>query len=177
MEIRVVDDHDHDVAAGEVGELITRGDGVMQGYWKMPEETAQTMRNGWHHTGDLVRIDGEGYITYVDRKKDMIKTGGENVFSQEVEEILSKHKAVLEAAVIGIPDEKWGEAIKAFIVLREGEKATEEELIAHCKKHIAGFKCPKSVEFLESFPRTGLGKIAKNILRDEYWKGYERKVH
>lgn len=177
MEIRVVDENDNDVAPGGVGELIARGDGVMQGYWKMPEETAQAMKGGWLHTGDLVRIDEEGYITYVDRKKDMIKTGGENVYSREVEEVLYKHRAIAEVAVIGIPHEKWGEAIKALVILREGEKPTEEELIAHCKKYIASFKCPKSVEFRESFPRTGLGKLAKNVLRDEYWRGYERKVH
>ena len=177
MEIRVVNDDDNDVAPGEAGELIARGDGVMQGYWKMPEETARALRGGWMHTGDFVRIDEEGYISYVDRKKDMIKTGGENVYSIEVEEVLYRHDAVGEAAVIGIPDEKWGEAVKALVILKPEEKATEEALIAHCKNHIAGFKCPKSVEFRNSFPRTGLGKIAKNVLRDEYWKGYDKKVH
>ena len=107
----------------------------------------------------------------------MIKTGGENVFSLEVEEILNKNKKVLEAAVIGVPDEKWGEAVKALIILKPGEEADEEEIISHCKKHIAGFKCPKTVAFRDSFPRTGLKKLAKNVLRDEYWKGYDRKVH
>ena len=129
------------------------------------------------HTGDLVRIDQGGYITYVDRKKDMINTGGENVYSFEIEEVLRRHDAVAEVAVIGIPDEKWGETVKALVILKPGKKSTQEELISHCRSHVAGFKCPKSVEFCARFPWTGFGKVAKNELRDEYWKGYDRKDH
>ncbi|MDY7034959.1 MAG: AMP-binding protein, partial [Thermodesulfobacteriota bacterium] len=176
-EIRVIDDKGNDVMPGEVGELIGKGETIMKGYWNRPEETEEVLRDGWFYTGDLVRIDEEMYITYVDRKKDMIKSGGENVFSKEVEDMLYSHPAVLEAAVIGVPDEKWGEAIKALIILKEGKKTTEEEIIAHCRGNMASFKCPKSIEFYKSFPKTGLNKIAKNILRDTYWKGFEKRVH
>jgi len=131
----------------------------------------------WMHNGDLVRINQGRYITYVDRKKDMINTGGENVYSFEIEEVLRRHDAVAEVAVIGIPDEKWGETVKALVILKPGKKSTQEELISHCRSHVAGFKYPNSVEFCASFPWTGLGKVAKNELRDEYWKGYDRKVH
>ncbi len=177
IELRVVDEQDNDVPLGGVGELCARGEAVMQGYWKMPDETAKSMRGGWQHTGDLVRIDEERYIYYVDRLKDMIKTGGENVYSKEVEDVIYGHPAVSEVAVIGVPDEKWGERVKALVILKEGETVTEEEIISHCKKHLAGFKCPKSVEFYNSFPKTGLGKIAKNILRDKYWKNYDKRIH
>jgi len=177
VEMRVVDDKDNDVPLGSVGEMIIRSEGVMKEYWKMPEETAEALRGGWHHTGDLVKIDKDRFVTYVDRKKDMIITGGENVYSKEVEDVIYEHKAVAEAAVIGVPDEKWGELIKALVVLKKGERATEQEIIAHCKERLTGFKCPKSVEFYDSFPKTGLGKIAKNVLREKYWKGYERRVH
>ena len=177
VEIRVVDNDDNDVHVGGVGELVARGEGVTKGYWKMPEETARALRGGWMHTGDLVRIDENGYITYVDRKNDMINTGGEKVFSSEIEEVLRRHDAVAEVAVIGIPDEKWGEAIKALVILKPGRKATQEEILAHCREYMGGFKCPKSVEFYADFPRTGLGKIAKHELRDEYWKGYDKRIH
>jgi acyl-CoA synthetase (AMP-forming)/AMP-acid ligase II len=177
MKLRVVDEHDKDVPPGGVGELCGRGDSLMLGYWKMPEETAEAMRGGWQHTGDLVRIDEDGYIYYVDRIKDMIKSGGENVYSKEVEDIIYAHPAVAEVAVIGIPDERWGEAVKAVVKLKSGQTATSEEIIAHCKKRIAGFKCPKSIDFVDDFPRTGLGKIAKPVLREGYWKGYEKRVH
>ena len=135
------------------------------------------MRGGWQHTGDLVRIDEEGYIYYVDRLKDMIKSGGENVYSMEVEDVISTHPAVAEVAVIGVPDERWGEGVKALVVLKEGQTATAEEIIVHCRKSLSGFKCPKSIDFVDDFPRTGLGKIAKRVLREEYWKGYEKRVH
>ena len=170
MKLRVVDDQDNNVPPGGVGELCARGEAVMQGYWKMTEETTESMRGGWQHTGDLVRIDEEGYIYYVDRKKDMIKTGGENVYSKEVEDVIYAHPAVAEVAVIGVPDEKWLEAVKALVILKRGQTATAEEIIAHCKKSIAGFKCPKSVEFCDSFARTGLGKTDKKALREKYRK-------
>jgi acyl-CoA synthetase (AMP-forming)/AMP-acid ligase II len=177
FELRVVDGQDNDVPVGVVGELCARGDTIMKGYWKMPEETAEAMRGGWFHTGDFVRMDDKAYVYYVDRKKDMIKTGGENVYSKEVEDAIYEHPAVAEVAVIGVPDEKWGEMVKALVVLKAGEAATEDEIISHCKQRLGSFKCPKSVEFYDRFPRTGLEKIAKNVLRERYWKGLERRIH
>lgn len=177
FEVRVVDEQDNDVPVGRTGELCARGDAVMKGYWEMPEETAQALKGGWLHSGDLVRMDEKGYVYYLDRKKDMIKTGGENVYCKEVEDVIYEHPAVAEVAVIGVPDEKWGEMVKALVILKAGEKTTEEEIIALCKQRLAGFKCPKSVEFYDSFPKTGLMKIAKNVLREKYWAGFERRVH
>jgi long-chain acyl-CoA synthetase len=176
MQIKIVDENDNEVPPVVVGELCVRGEGVMKGYWNKPEESAWSLRGGWQHTGDICRIDEDGYLYYVDRKKDMIKTGGENVYSKEVEDVLYTHPAVAGAAVIGVPDEKWGEAVKGLIVLKDGEKATTEELIAHCRKYIAGFKCPKSVKFIDSLPRTSLGKIDKQKLREPYWRGLGRKL-
>ncbi len=154
----------------EVGEIVVRGDSVTPGYWHLPEETAKALKGGWLHTGDLAVVDPEGYVNIVDRKKDMIVTGGENVYSTEVENVLYEHPAILEAAVIGIPDEKWGEAVHACVVLKEGMSATEEEIIAFCKENLARYKAPKSVEFLSALPRTGSGKIYKKGLRDKYLK-------
>ncbi len=154
----------------EVGEIIVKGDSVTPGYWHLPEETAKALKDEWLHTGDLAVVDPEGYVNIVDRKKDMIVTGGENVYSTEVENVLYEHPAVLEAAVIGIPDEKWGEAVHACIVLKEGMTATAEEIIAFCKENLARYKAPKSVEFLDALPRTGSGKIYKKGLRDKYLK-------
>jgi acyl-CoA synthetase (AMP-forming)/AMP-acid ligase II len=161
----------------EVGEIVVRGEIVTQGYWKLPEETQKAIRDGWLYTGDLAVIDHEGYVTIVDRKKDMIVTGGENVYSTEVEHTLYKHPAVLEAAVIGVPDEKWGEAVKAVLVRKEGQTATEQEIIEFCKGHLAHYKSPQSVDFVDSLPRTGSGKIHKKTIRDRYWEGYEKKIH
>ena len=154
----------------EVGEIVVKGDSVTPGYWHLPEETAKALKDGWLHTGDLAVVDPEGYVNIVDRKKDMIVTGGENVYSTEVENVLYEHPAVLEAAVIGIPDEKWGEAVHACVVLKEGMAATEREIIEFCKQNLARYKAPKSVEFLSALPRTGSGKIYKKGLRDKYVK-------
>jgi long-chain acyl-CoA synthetase len=149
----------------------------MNEYWNMPKETAQTIRDGWLHTGDLGMMDEDGYIFIVDRKKDMIISGGENIYSREVEDVLYSHPAVLYAAVIGVPDDKWGESVKAVLVLRNGMSATEEEIIEYCKANLAGYKKPKSIEFRDSLPMTGSGKIQKNLIKEEYWKGYEKKVN
>ena len=176
-EVRIVDEKGKEVPRGHVGEIVSCSDRNMRGYWNMPKETAETIRDGWLHTGDLGRMDEDGFIFIVDRKKDMIISGGENIYSQEVEDVLYSHPAVLYAAVIGVPDEKWGEAVKAVLVLRNGMKATEEEIIEHCKVNLAGYKKPKSIEFRESLPMTGSGKIQKNLIRDPYWKGYEKMVH
>jgi long-chain acyl-CoA synthetase len=177
VQVRVVDGEDNPVAPGAVGEIIARGPNVMLGYWKRPEETAHALRGGWLRTGDLATVDEEQYVYIVDRAKDMIITGAENVYSTEVEAALYQHPAVLEAAVIGVPDEKWGESVKAVVVLREGKKAGAEELIAHCHELIAGFKCPRSVDFLPALPKSGAGKILKIELRKPYWEGQARKVN
>ena len=152
----------------EVGEIKVQGDIVTRGYWNRPEETAAAIRDGWLYTGDMAVVDSEGYVNIVDRKKDMIITGGENVYSVEVENVLYAHPAVLEAVVIGVPDPKWGEAVKAVVVLKEGQTAGEEEIIRHCKEQIAGYKAPKSVDFVDTLPRTGSGKLYKKGLKDRY---------
>jgi acyl-CoA synthetase (AMP-forming)/AMP-acid ligase II len=161
----------------EVGEIIVRGDIVTPGYWRLPEETRKAIRDGWLYTGDMAIIDQEGYVTIVDRKKDMIVSGGENVYSTEVEHVLYKNPTVLEAAVVGVPDEKWGEAVKAVVVLKPGQIATGKEIIDFCREHLAHYKNPKSVDFVDSLPRTGSGKIHKKCIRDRYWQGYGKKVH
>lgn len=178
VELRVVREDGTDVAwdNNEVGEIIVRGDTVTRGYWKSPEATSQAIRDGWLYTGDLAVIDEEGYVNIVDRKKDMIITGGENVYSIEVENVLYEHPAVLEAAVIGVPDEVWGETVKAMVVLREGKKAKPGELIDFCRERLANYKVPKSVDFVDSLPRTGSGKIHKKALRDGYWQSSGRQV-
>jgi len=154
----------------EVGEIVVKGDIVTPGYWNNPEETAKAIKDGWLHTGDMAVLDKEGYVNIVDRKKDMIITGGENVYSVEVENVLYKHPAVLEAAVIGVPDPKWGEAVKAVVVLKDGQSTTEEEIISFCKERIAHYKAPKSVDFVSELPKTGSGKIYKKGLKEQYWK-------
>jgi fatty-acyl-CoA synthase len=178
-EIRVVDFDGRDVAADgkQVGEVVVRGDVVMEGYWRQPEATAAALRDGWFHTGDLATLDDEGYILIVDRAKDMILTGGENVASAEIERILYQHPAVLECAVIAVPDEQWGEVSKAVITLKAGRQATEAEIMDHCRKHLAGFKIPKSIEFADALPKGGTGKILKKVLREKYWAGHDRLVH
>jgi acyl-CoA synthetase (AMP-forming)/AMP-acid ligase II len=152
----------------EVGEIVVKGDIVTRGYWRRPEETEKALRNGWLYTGDMAVVDKEGYVNIVDRKKDMIITGGENVYSVEVENILYTHPAVLEAAVIGVPDPKWGEAVKAVLVLKPGETAREEEIIQYCKQHMARYKAPKSIDFVAELPKTGSGKIFKKGLKERY---------
>jgi fatty-acyl-CoA synthase len=175
IEMRVVDDRDVDVPCDgkTVGEIITRSDGVMKGYWNQPEATAEALRGQWFHTGDMATMDERGYFLIVDRKKDIIVSGGENVSSLEVEKTLMAHPGVLEAAVIPVPDEKWGEVPKALVVLKPGAQAGESELIEFCRSHLAHYKCPHSVEFRESLPKTGTGKILKKDLRKKYWEGQE----
>jgi len=167
VSLRVVDEDGNDVAMDEkqVGEIIVKGDTVTPGYWRLPDETKEAIRDGWLYTGDLAVMDRERYVNIVDRKKDMILTGGENVYSSEVENVLYTHPHVLEAAVIGVPDAHWGEAVKACVVLKNGCTVNEEEIIAYCRKDLAGYKTPKSVDFLEVLPKTGSGKIFKKGLR------------
>ena len=176
--VRVVAPNGKDVAPGEVGEIIARGATLMVGYWRKPEATAAVLRDGWYYSGDLGTVDDEGFIYMVDRAKDMIVSGGENVYSTEVEAALYSHPAVLECAVVGVPDDMWGEAVKAIVVLRPGAQATVDELIAHCRERIAGYKCPRSVDFLpEVLPKGGSGKILKRELREPYWQGKQRRVN
>jgi len=179
VQLRVVDEGNKDVPAdgNAVGEIVARGDRITPGYWKLPDATAESFRDGWFHTGDLATIDGEGYLNIVDRKKDAIVTGGEVVYSTEVEYALYEHPAVLEVAVVGVPDERWGEAIKAVVVLKPGHSAGVEELIAHCQERVARFKCPRTIDFVSALPRTGSGKIAKKEIRDPFWAGYTKRVH
>ena len=175
VELRVVDVNDEDVARDgrSVGEIVARSDGVMSGYWQQPEATAQVMRGGWFHTGDMATWGEDGYVHIVDRKKDIILSGGENISSLEVERALTAHPAVLELAVIPVPDERWGEVPKALVVLKPGAKATEAELVEFCRARLAHYKCPRTVEFLEALPRTGTGKVLKRELRKKYWQERE----
>jgi long-chain acyl-CoA synthetase len=178
VEVEVVDENDRPVKPGEVGEIVARGPNVMMGYWKRPEETATTLRGGWLRTGDMATIDEDGYIYLVDRKKDMIISGGENVYSTEVENVIYQHPAAHEAAVIGVPDEKWGEAVKAIVTLKEGASLTESELIEFCASKLADYKVPKSVEIREGeLPKSATGKILKKELREPYWQGRNRRIN
>jgi len=159
------------------GEVLARSNHVFAGYWEQPEETAKALDGGWFHTGDKGHIEAGDYLVISDRKKDVIITGGENVSSVEVEDCLYQHPAVAEAAVIGIPDARWGETVKALVVLRSGGGATEVELIEHCRSRLAHFKCPTSVEVRDSLPRTATGKLQKFKLREPYWRGLDRKIN
>jgi acyl-CoA synthetase (AMP-forming)/AMP-acid ligase II len=169
VELKVVNGKGEQVKSDniEVGEIIVKGDTISKGYWKMPQETEKVFKNGWLYTGDMAIIDSEGYVTIVDRKDDMIITGGENVYSIEVENVLYTHPAVLEAVVIGVPDEEWGEIVKAFVVLKDGKRTTEKEIIEFLKERIAAYKVPKLVEFQECLPKLGSGKICKKMLKEK----------
>ncbi len=175
VEVAIVGPDGAVVATGEVGEVVVRGDNVMSGYWNKPEQTAAALADGWYHTGDLGYMDDEAYVYLVDRAKDMIVTGGENVYSTEVEDVLYRHPAVLEAAVFAVPDERWGEAVHAVVVLRSA--ATEAELIEHCRGAIAGYKVPKQLVLRdEPLPKSGAGKVLKRELREPYWQDREARV-
>jgi fatty-acyl-CoA synthase len=171
VELRVVDLEDNDVARDgkTMGEIIARGDGVMAGYWKQPEASAQALRGGWFHTGDMAVMNQDGYILIVDRRKDIIVSGGENISSLEVEKALAAHPNVYEAAVIPVPDEKWGEVPKALVRMKPGCELSESELLEFCRDRLAHFKCPRSIEFVEALPKTATGKILKKNLRNKYW--------
>jgi len=175
-EVRIVDEQGEEVAPGIVGEITVRGAQIMQGYWNLPEATARTLRDGWLFTGDAARMDEEGFIYIEDRIKDMIVSGGENVYPKEVENALFEHPDVADAAVIGIPSEKWGEAILAFLVTRDGEPIETEEVMDFCRERLAGYKVPRQVEFLAEVPRNATGKVLKKNLREPYWEGVERRV-
>ena len=169
-EIKIVDDEGTEAELGSVGEIAARGPHVMAGYWNRPDETAAVLIDGWMHTGDAGYLDADGYLFVVDRLKDMIISGGENVYSAEVENALCSHPAVAMAAVFGLPDERWGERVHAVVVLKPGSAATEEDLREHAKGLIAGYKCPRSVEFTEALPVTAAGKVLKRELRESRLK-------
>jgi acyl-CoA synthetase (AMP-forming)/AMP-acid ligase II len=162
------------IRTDEFGEVLARSNVVLESYWEQPEESAVALDGGWFHTGDGGSMN-EGYLTISDRKKDVIITGGENVSSIEVEDVLSSHPAVREVAVVGTPDERWGEAVTA-IVVTDGSPITGDDLIAHCRASLAGYKCPKRVEFREALPRTATGKLQKFKLRADFWQGQEGQI-
>lgn len=175
-EIRVVDEAGRDCVTGEVGEIIFFGVQAMNGYWNRPEETARTIRDGWLHTGDAGYFDEDGYLFIHDRLKDMIVSGGENIYPAEVERVLEECPSIAEIAVIGVPDERWGETVKAVVVTGHGKTLSENEVIEFARLHIARFKCPTSVDFVDSIPRNPSGKILKKELRAPYWEGHERNI-
>ena len=176
VQVKIIDIDGKELPCGEVGELAARGPNIMKGYWNKPEQTAEVLVDGWYRSGDMGYMDDEGFVFLVDRAKDMIVSGGENVYCSEVEEALYKHPAVLEAAVFGVPDEAWGEAVHAVVVPRE--EVTSEELIAFCRTRIAGYKLPKAITLSdEELPKSGPGKILKRELREPFWKGQDRKVN
>ena len=165
-EVKIVDDDDNDVPIGDIGEITVKSEAMMKGYWQLPEQTEEKLKNGWLHTGDLGKMDEDGYVYIVDRKDDMIISGGINIYPREIEEVLYAHPAILEAQVIGVSDDYWGESVKAVVALKEGMAATAEEIIKFCGEHLAGFKKPKSVEFWKELPKSPQGKILKRVIRE-----------
>lgn len=175
VEMRVVDTYDKDVPADSVsiGEIIVRGDGVMEGYWGQPEASAEAMRGGWFHTGDMATLNADGYFLVVDRKKDIIVSGGENISSLELEKAILAHPAILEACVIPVPDAKWGEVPRALLVRKPNAQIEEQELLEFCRGKLSHYKCPRSVEFVDNLPKTATGKILKKDIRKKYWHGQD----
>jgi fatty-acyl-CoA synthase len=175
-EVKILDDDDQEVRTGEAGEICVRAPHVMAEYWKRPETTAETLKSGWLHTGDIARADERGYLFILDRKKDMIVSGGFNIFPREVEDVLSQHPDVAMCAVVGVPDDKWGEAVTAVVVTREGARATADELIDLVKSHKGSAHAPKQIQFVKDLPMTGVGKVDKKVLRATFWAGRDRMV-
>ncbi|HLF41228.1 MAG TPA: AMP-binding protein, partial [Acidimicrobiia bacterium] len=176
VQVRIVDGEDNPLPPGGVGEICIRGGSVMKGYWERPEATEETLRGGWLHTGDVGRMDEEGYVYILDRTKDMVISGGLNIYPREIEEALLTHPAVSEACVFGVPDDKWGEALTAHLVLHDGEQASAEEIIGFLGERLSGYKKPKAVHFVSSLPKTTYGKLDKRAVRAPYWAGQERMV-
>jgi acyl-CoA synthetase (AMP-forming)/AMP-acid ligase II len=175
--MKVVSEEGEDVPAGEVGEIAIRGHNVMKGYWGRPDATAEAIRGGWFHSGDLARVDDEGYIFIVDRKKEMLVSGGFNVYPSEVESVLAQHPAVYEVCVVGVPDERWGETVKAVVVLRAGAEVSGGDIMDFCRGRLADFKRPRSVDFVPQLPKNGNGKLSRKDVREHYWRGRERRVN
>jgi long-chain acyl-CoA synthetase len=176
-DIRITDKQGKDVKPGTPGEIAIHSNRIMSGYWKMPNETTDTIKDGWLYTGDVGIMDEDGYFYLVDRKKDMIISGGENIYSREVEDVIISHPAINEAVVIAVPDPHWGESVKALVILREGMTCSEKEIIDFCKNRLSSYKKPKSVEFWNNFPKTATGKIKKSEIREKYWVGHTRKIN
>lgn len=175
-DLRVVDAQFEDIKPGEIGEIVVKGADIMKGYWQAPELTAEVMRDGYYLTGDLATVDELGYVFIVDRKKEMIISGGFNVYPTEVEQVLYSLPQIFEAAVVGVPDPQWGEAIKAVVVLKSGASLDQEQIIEYCAQHLAGFKKPRSVDFIDELPKNPNGKVVRRLVRDEYWKNSDRKI-
>jgi acyl-CoA synthetase (AMP-forming)/AMP-acid ligase II len=175
--MKVVDPGGDEVPVGELGEIVYRGPGIMAGYWNRSDDTAAVIRDGWFHTGDAGTMDADGFIYIKDRIKDMIVSGGENIYPAELEAVLAGHPAVADVAVIGVPDAKWGESVKAIVVTKPGAKLSGEELIEWSRDKLAGFKRPHSVDFVDAIPRNPSGKILKRQLREPYWAGATRQVN
>jgi acyl-CoA synthetase (AMP-forming)/AMP-acid ligase II len=176
VELKIVDENGKDLKTGEIGEVISKSDLNMKGYWNKPDATKESIVNGWFYSGDAGFFDDEGYLFIHDRVKDMIVSGGENIYPAEVENALMSHKEILDAAVVGIPDDKWGESVIGFVVIEESTNLSEEEIISYARTQIAAYKCPKSIEFIKELPRNPSGKILRRELRDPYWEGIDRKV-
>jgi acyl-CoA synthetase (AMP-forming)/AMP-acid ligase II len=174
--VKIVDENDQTLGPGQYGEICAKGKHIMMGYWKNPKLTAEVLKGGWYHTGDIGYMDEEGYVFMTDRKADMIISGGENVYPKEVEDVIYKLPSVKECTVVSAPDAKWGEVVQAVVVLQSGTKATAEEIIEHCKKNLAGYKCPKAVSFWEDIPKTVVGKIMKKDVKKKFWEGQDRMV-
>ncbi|CAM3225294.1 long-chain-fatty-acid--CoA ligase [Brevibacillus invocatus] len=177
VEVRIVDELGNELPVGQVGEIIARGPNIMKGYWNLPEETAAVLKNGWYHTGDMGYLDEDYFLYVVDRKKDMIISGGENIYSPEVENIIYQHPDVVEVAVIGAPDPTWGEIVLAAVVKKKGSQMTEQEIVDFMRGRVASYKIPKRIEFMEELPKSGAGKILKRHLRSLYWKDMPRQVN
>jgi acyl-CoA synthetase (AMP-forming)/AMP-acid ligase II len=177
VEIKVAGEDGEPVKPGEIGEILIRSNKLMKGYWKKPEETAEAFRDGWFHSRDMATVDEDGYIYIMDRKSDMIISGGFNIYPREVEDVIMSHPGVAEAAVIGVPHEMWGEAVKAVVVLKEGENLSEAQIIEHCKNNLASYKKPTSVDFIREIPKNLYGKVNRRALKEPFWKGHDRWVH
>ena len=176
VEIKIIGDEGQELSTGEIGEVITKSALNMKGYWNKFDATKEAIQNEWFFSGDAGFFDDEGYLYIHDRVKDMIVSGGENIYPAEVENALMSNPDIIDAAVIGIPDEKWGESVKGFVVLKDGAKLNEVDIISYTKTQIAGYKCPKSINFIDMLPRNPSGKVLRRELREPFWEGIERKV-
>jgi acyl-CoA synthetase (AMP-forming)/AMP-acid ligase II len=175
-QVKIVDEDDNEVPRGTIGEICGQGPQLMSGYWNLPEASEKALWRGWMHTGDAGTMDENGYVYVQDRVKDMIISGGENVYPREVENLLFEHPAIVDAAVIGVPSDQWGEAVKGIVVLKQGHEATAEEIMEFCKGKIAGYKRPQSIDFIAELPRNASGKVLKKDLRAKFWEGKTRQV-
>ncbi|MFI8611054.1 AMP-binding protein [Pseudomonas sp. NPDC077649] len=175
-DLRVVNDNFEDVKPGEIGEIVVKGPDIMQGYWQAPELTAEVMRDGYYLTGDLATVDARGYLFIVDRKKEMIISGGFNIYPTEVEQVLYSLPQVFEAAVVGVPDEQWGEAVRAVVVLKPGASLSAEAIIEHCGRSLASFKKPRAVDFVQELPKNPNGKVVRRLIREAYWQNTDRRI-